>query len=947
MKKAAFLTFKSLLHLALAGVILFSFYPIAKWYFDSKILWGVDFYYTASIVNLIKQNFTLPQAGWGYAWFTGWPLLSNYPLLHYYLILPLTNFFFLLTAIKIWMLVTLFFFFLGCYGCFFILSRNFAFSLILTICTIYSVGVYGSLMWGGSLPSHATQAFLPWVVFFIIQYLQKGAFKSLLLASLLTGFAILGHPQIVIAYIYPYTGILILFWVGTLKLFGKIRALILYTGISFLIALPLLYSSMGGALKVLIVTHSLEVASSTARVDSELSRSIDAFHKAQPLRIYQDTNTTTFVLLVAAFIFMILALIIFRRFKLFLRTLPFFILSIFSIIYVVMFSYGISIYHGGWYRLFWTSPFWIGLLAASFWHVGQQSLHEKLNLSKYIHVAIPLLNLIALLIGIVFLQQYSKGLKERIIPRSNPSSAFPDVLNTRQDEKKFEALKMELVPKWLDTTETNYRLFSADQTVNIWWNSLYKMPLGRGYFDPPLPPENKGYFFWLDASLSRFNGTEVDQLTGNFNYPPHIAFNNTLFLIDWYGIKYYEAGHAGPTAYAPLPKGLTTPQFIQNQAELDFDKERYNKGHQTLNYYELKSDYVSPILLATNAKTLGIVASDSGYETIIRDIADMNISSQKLIPIKLGQNLDQISPTDLKNIDGLILYDYKYGNKDSTFKKIAKYLEGGKKVFIDTGVEVAESDSSSPLPEIFPISSTFRKPLQDIWQFEIINKDLGKSVDFSKFDPPLFNKSPWKLSFPRQESDLRNDSQAILKNQGKVLMASKKIGNGELVWSGLNLPYHVARFHNETEIQFFKNILATLVDFNSQTQTPTYKSGFMSATNRNISVTNARAVLFKEQFYPGWTAKNDQGGLKIYKAGPAFPGFMYVPLPKDSGKQTTVTFSYSGALTAWVLSILSYIIIIYILDRIFLKGAVFGRITKIAYLKVNAQLNKWWSREED
>src|SRR3989344_2694608 len=163
MKRMLHFFILALLHLTAVVVIIYFFLPMADWYFrnptlpvspenvEAVPLWGVDFYYTASLVNLLRDNFVLPNIGWGYAWFSGWPTLSSYPILQYYFIVPFTLFFSLIDAIKVWMLVSLALYFVGLYGVFYVISRNIVLSVILSIAGIYSVGVYGTLMWGGSL----------------------------------------------------------------------------------------------------------------------------------------------------------------------------------------------------------------------------------------------------------------------------------------------------------------------------------------------------------------------------------------------------------------------------------------------------------------------------------------------------------------------------------------------------------------------------------------------------------------------------------------------------------------------------------------------------------------------------------------------------------------------------------------------------------------------------
>ncbi len=950
------------IHIIACAVIIAAFWPMAQWYFanpifppskentQAKPLWGVDFYYTTTLTKLLRDNVTLPTTGWGYQWFTGWPFLSNYPILNYYLILPFTYFFDLIAAVKIWMLVSFAFYFIGIYATCYLLSRNPVVSALIAIGGIYSVGVYGTLMWGGSLPNHATQAFLPWVVFFLILYLNKNNTRYLFLSSLLAGIAIWGHPQIVIAYIYPFTAILLLFSFWGISFVSRIKALLIFVGISFLIGLPLLYTTMGSALKVLLITNSTEVASSTARTPSATTEAIAAFHRAQPARIYIDTNTTIFALLAFAFIFFLFTFVFFsERRKRFLAVFPFLILAAYMSFYIWIFSYGISIYHGGWYRLFWATPFWLGMVASSLWGSAQVSITQK-----FARFSLPLLVLVSFfvcVIGVVSLLTFSKGVKERVIPRSNASSAYPDVLNLRTDTADRQKLRKKLVPDWLPADQTDFRLYCADQTVNIWWNAIYKMPLARGYLDPPVSAQNRGYFFWLDAALSQDNKTGEDQLVASFKYPPEVAFNNTLFLIDWYAVKYFEAGHEGPTVFAPIPKSLDKSEYMDRQQILDFNDEKYHTGNQKLHYYAIKDQYVSPILIGTNAKTLGIVATDQGYETIIRGIGDMNISSQKLIPIKLGSHLDKISARDLSAMDALILYDYTYKNRGNAFRLVQEYVKRGRKVFIDTGVEVKESVSDE-LPEIFPFERSDRKSMGSAWGFDVIDERFSEDIDFSVFDPPLFDTYEWKVSFPRGASGLREGVEVILKNHDIPILISYGVGEGKTVWSGLNLPYHVIRSHNEQEIQFFQNILTSLFSTLPEGENIAADISFVSPQQRTIMVNGAKGVLFKEQAYPGWHAAIVSAGKKyastIYKAGPAYPGFMYVRLPSELlNKQSTITFQYRGSLMSWILIILAFGVIIVVLEESILAGKVLGKVYRFLWKEISLRLGFWWKREDE
>lgn len=951
MKNILVFLVKLLLHLTALILIGYFFWPMAKWYFDAKPLWGVDFYYTATLTNLLKQSLAWPQSSWNYAWFTGWPNISSQPMLQYYLVLIFTFFFDLLSAVKIWMLICLGLFFAGGYACFYALSRNRGLAIILSIAAIYSVGTYGTLMWGGSLPNHATQAFFPWVLFLIICFLKSKNIRYLLGAGLLSGLAILGHPQIAIAYIFPSSAILLIFSIGSMKLFTRIKGAVLLVILSVIVGLPLIYSS-AGSLRSLLVTNSLSQASSTAaRPDSQLSADIISFHRAQPKRIVTDTNLTLFIFLGGTAGLYLLFLIVKHGKKQIFPVVPYICLAGYYTLYIVVYSYGISMYHGGWYRLFWSVPLWVGLLISAFWGVFQATLEDLSGRLK--SIIVPILTLVVLISGAYLLTVYSTGVKEQIVVRSNPSSAFPEILNLKTDRAGFADLSKKLVPAWLDGNQTNYRLYAGDQTFNIWWNSIYRMPLARGYLDPP----NKlalGYRFWVDAALSVDQATQTDQLVGAFHYPPEAALNNTLFLLDWYAIKYFEGKRESITAFIPMPYSLENKTYISNESTLDLNQEKFSKTNNTLHYYEFKDEYVTPVLLSINTPTLGIVASEDGYNTILRALADAGLGLRQVVPLNLGQNLDKINPDLLKAADALVIYDYAYNNRNSVFTTLTSYVKQGKNLLIDSGVETKEANDRD-LPEIFPLKNSQRKPLGKDWDLAFLNQDF--LVDASKFDLPMFDEAEWNFSYPPGAGDLRDKSEVLITNHNRPVLINQKSGKGQVYWSGMNFPYHVIRFHNTEEIKLFTIIINKLLPVQSSPNLfPESSTVFYNSQKRAITSKGGRGILFKEQAYPGWQASLDYTGktghksqsLPIYRSGPSYPGFIYVRIPDNLiEKPITMQFNYRGSLLNWFLVLLTFATAIFIIENSVLKGKLWGRFAIRLVLKMRSYVSKWWEKEDE
>ena len=939
LKKSVYFLSQIVLHSIAVGAIVYSFLPIAKWYINFRPLWGVDFFLTVTLTNLLKNNFAPPYSFWNYAWFGGWPQFK-YPLLSMYIASYLANFTDLVSAVLLLIIGATLVFLLGCYFLFYQLSRNVVLSATLAIFAGLSSGLYQTLTWAGSIPSYISQAAFPWVLGFLVAYFRGGKFRYFLASCLVAGVSIWIHPLVYMTYTVPAVTILILLkFDHGLALLWKIKHLLLFLTISLLIGLPQFYASLNFAVKGVVKTNYGASALSTTSAPTQWEITEKMFNKAQVVRIVTDNHWAIFLITAVIILLAILSLMVSRRLTIILKSIPFLVLCGYFAFYIWLFGQGISLFHGGWYRLFWSVPVWIGALASVLWYLAHTSLREKIT-SQALYLIFSLsTSALILLMAIFFLVNFnSKIIIWSIIYRSQVSSAYPDVINLNISDQERLNLKSKLVPSWLNGDETNWRLYDGDQTVNLWWNSYFKMPLARGYLDPPFEDAKRGYIFWQDAALSQVG--KQAQLVEVFGYPEATAISNALFLIDWNAIKYYEGGHEG-AAYTPLPAYLKD-YLVKRTETMDLNDERYTNRPVTLTYTEFADDVVSPVLLATNAPTLGIFATEQGFETVVRAIAEReNINSAKLIPIKLGPYVDKYSVEELKNFESLYLYDWDFKDKDKTFKLLNNYVLAGRKVFVESGVEVKAS--SGDLQEFFPVKRVERRGQVKEWRLEPAGTSLTVNIGFDQFSPPVFDEDEWKVSFA-QESDVRSGAEVILKNHGKVVMVRQKLGSGEVIWSGLNLAYHLSRNHNDQEAKFFLNILSSLVDLSIK-EKPLFNTTFIDANSRKVSTQAAKGILFKEQAYPGWNAENVGGGsLKIYKAGPAYPGYMYVPI---SGKSSEVEFTFSGSPTDKILVVISVLSALFIFEEIVLGGMILGRLRRMTFRLMSKRVGHWWEKEEE
>lgn len=332
--------FNFCLHSFFLVFIVLAFLPIANWYYNSSPIWGVDFFYTATLTKLFTSNHViLPSLAWNNIWFSGSPFLSSFPILHYVIIGLFSHFGDLISVVKLWMIVSSIIYFFGVYFVTHKVSRDKILSFILAIGAIYSVGFYGALTWGGSLPSFATQAFLPWTLYFVISYLQSKNYRYLIGGSLLAGLSIWGHPQIYISYIFVSVCILVLFTLNGFKIKTKILSILFFLFVSLLIGFAQISNSFS-ALKVIVVTDSSEVAASTAKLPSETDVLIQTFNRAQPLRLLTDINPIYYAILAVA---LVIGSILFflQRQKLakLKQCLPYFLLLLFITLYIWIFAF--------------------------------------------------------------------------------------------------------------------------------------------------------------------------------------------------------------------------------------------------------------------------------------------------------------------------------------------------------------------------------------------------------------------------------------------------------------------------------------------------------------------------------------------------------------------------------------------------------------------------------
>ncbi len=991
--------FKSLIfliHFLMLGLLFYFLLPFSNWYLQRVPALGIDLFYSATSVRLLQDSFSFWFNGFKTVWFAGYPLASDFPRFHFYMMIPFANYFGTVLGVQYYFLFTLLLLLYFSYLLFYKISKNIGLAFLLTIVVMLSVNIYGAATWGGSIPYFADQFFLPLVLFFIIHFFQTSSSRWLWAAALFAGLSFLFHPLPAAGFILPLSTIAIIFYperntnwqiIKRIKYFLKFLAIV--TLVSFTLIGNVIidfifgiFARIRGLIDVSGNIGSITSASSDMSASATGSAIAD-FYRDQVKTLITGTDKAIFPLIALGLIIFFLTLLIsfiFNRKKyVFFQLLSFLIMTGYVAWHAFYNLTGHSFFSQALYRAFWPFPIIICGLIACLWSplfnlfqqenktpkIGGNDFGEMLPISKTDYfpkkISINILfvvfglatSCLFIIISYLIFINGKDALFDKILTTSDTSSAFPEVLSFKLDKENQDALKKQLLPSFINPNDKNRRLYESDATVNIWWNYMFDVPLVRGYIDPPIGTGRRGSLFLLDIALG--NNT----LVRDFKFTESMAKNYALYLIDWYAVNFFEGGHVSPSANVPLStylddivekkEDVITHGAIWRYATKSGRPEPRYDLPQTLKFSKIKDEFTSVIAHGSDAPAVLVISDFPGYEQIWRMLAAENLNSRFVITVNQDKFIDSYNRNDLKNFDAIILHNYDYYNKSKAFRMLQEYVKEGGKVFIDTGGEIKDSQSNQ-LDELLPVKSTERKELSKDWGLEVVDDPITSGIDFSKFGPPIFNNDPWKFSYPVKDFDLRDDSKVILKNNGKPILIVRNYGLGKVIWSGMNLPYHFNQYNIVEEEKFFKNILGQLIEIKKHDILPVqvlWKSPENITIKDNI---NTKGILVKEELYDSWTLNLRGGSIKypaLYKAGPTYPGFMYIPLNNSKQQTFSIDLKYHGLVSYWVYAFVSLVSIIVILEKILFNGKfILNRLNKFKD-KSSKVMGSWWEKEEE
>jgi hypothetical protein len=842
----------------------------------------------------------LPQK-WLYHWFSGQPLAFDYPHLHLYLILPLVKKLGIIQAQNYYALGSLVAYAVFAFFLFRQLSQNVIFSGLLSVGVAYSASLYPALTTIGSVTFFATQVFLPLSLYFLAKWRpQEGQkerqgpkAKFFYLSSIFTGLSLFGHTTASILFILPVTALVVFSFESQ----NKVKKTFLYLLLSSLVGIGGLFPYLGSLLRGLF--------------GEGWEANFTGFpNKGDFLKNFGGTHP----LLLLAFTFWLIVAILKKRFfrNPYWRALAYlFFFNLLLFLNLNPFTGNVST------RSLWVFPLILGALSAFFYN--QFQFFSKRWSSKLIFNAI-------LLVVLVFFQDWSL---EAMEGRAGGAYVYPPSLAHNLSQAELDELKNKLVPEWVEANSKQERLYSLNDRFNMWWSAFYDRPLVRGYY-PGLPLfQRESFLNQLDVSL--MDNLMIEKL----GMSQERAENVARFYLDWQAIKYLAS-----TGRFQLSSYLEKESVIKRE-----------EVKSSVNYTEFEENLYSPILAPTNSPTLCLLGSDNAFNYFIRGLARFNLNSNILIPIKGPSHIENVRKKFLENCDGLVLYDLRtrfWWPLKGGWKALEEAIRSGKSVFIENGEPKSAGAKSGFLPDLFPISQTTLGTIDEKWNLKTSQDELLEGVNLDLFSPPVWENYAWKFSYSVPES-IKDWAKPVLENHQHPVLVSGFFGQGQVIWSGLNLPFHMDYYDNPEEAKLFLNIIEQITPQLEKKEVP-FEIDWVSPEERIITTNQAKGIIFKERGWNGWVARTSQGEkLKIHSAGPNYPGFIYLRLPKNF-KEGSISFDYRGASLAWLYFFTTLITLLFLLDEIIFKGKLLSQRFKneLALLAEKLKLTKkWWSEEEE
>lgn len=402
----------------------------------------------------------------------------------------------------------------------------------------------------------------------------------------------------------------------------------------------------------------------------------------------------------------------------------------------------------------------------------------------------------------------------------------------------------------------NYRLFGEDDLTSRWLNAVTTTAQVRGYEEQAALHLNLQY--WVE-----------DTVSGSYGQSSPAA---RAYLLDYYAVRWLFTDNPIAAKLASL-----TPGLHQTGSE------------PTYGDVAVWQDTASPPLAtAVSCPTVLVVADTAHYELVLRALSFADVGASQLLPVRAGPDLDGLSAADLAGYKTVLIYGATVGNPARDNSVLASYVRGGGHLVVDSGDDPAlVTELNAARGSVLPVSSTTTLPVYAKWAFRSRGSSLLAGADLRAWSPPVYgNDQALAVQVGKVAAGW---AAPLLYTNGQPVIVSGKLGKGNVLWSGLNLPYILDTSSNRAESSFLGRALG---DAQGPPRAPRVSDLYVNAEQRDLVLpAHTGAVFLRQYTTTDWHATVDGKAVPILTAG---PDMTLVQVPKaDQGHPARVVLRYS------------------------------------------------------
>ena len=397
---------------------------------------------------------------------------------------------------------------------------------------------------------------------------------------------------------------------------------------------------------------------------------------------------------------------------------------------------------------------------------------------------------------------------------------------------------------------------------------------------------------YSDASIINIYGFNASLIHGMWGYLTKVFYTEPLTepnelnqLAKWFGLQYivlhrmqdpierYELA-GWPQVY---PDELVEPGIVQV---------RQNPGAPGL-----ATTHSGPVVLVIGGFENAI------YEQAFRTFVRGGFPYEDGLVVEGTHFVDDYSTEVLSSFDVVYLHGYGYRNQAKAWQILTDYVNEGGGLFIDTGWQYFTPDwELRDAPEFMPVPGLVWGDYGKATDFVVSDPLLSEAVRLTEFSPLAWEDAAWGVS--ASSGDLRQWARAFLSVDGHPLVAGGELGEGRVIWSGMNLIGHSLAYDNQEERTFLREMLTWLVRDPQRVDHEDPIISRLGPDHIQLELTETSPdptwLLWREAFAPQWHAEVTVGAQQV--SAPIFrsgPGMMLIRLPAINQAGSTLDLQFN------------------------------------------------------